>query len=318
LKILITGGSGFIGSNLLQYYIDKGYVAINIDKSQPRRIEYIKNWREINLLDYESLESEIFNFLPDFVIHLAARTDLNGKVLSSYDANTIGTLNLIRVLNKIKSVKRVIFTSSMLVCTPGYKPQSTLDYSPSTLYGESKVIMEKNILESSHSYEWAIVRPTSIWGPWFSEPYRNFFEMIIKKRYFHFGKKSSTKTFGFIENIVYQIDSILLASSETFDRNIFYLGDYEPSNINDWSNEIANELGITIKTIPYQLIKIAAFFGDLLKLFGVNFQMTSYRLKNMITDNIIDLSNTKKIAPNLPFSRVNGIKKTLIWLRNSK
>lgn len=55
--------------------------------------------------------------------------------------------------------------------------------------------------------------------------------------------------------------------------------------------------------------------GDLLKIIGISFPMTSFRLKNMTTDNIIDLSATYKIAPNPPFTRIEGIKETLQWLK---
>ena len=46
--------------------------------------------------------------------------------------------------------------------------------------------------------------------------------------------------------------------------------------------------------------------------------MTSFRLKNMTTDNIIDLSATYKIAPNPPYSRMQGIRETLKWLDSTK
>lgn len=317
-RILITGSSGFIGSNIFQFYENKGFELLNIDEAPPNTKEHLGNWKDTSILDYNSLKSEIFSFQPDFAIHLAARTDLNGKNLNDYDSNTVGTKNLIEILNQTPSVKRVIFTSSMLVCKPGYIPKHPTDYAPSTIYGESKVLMEKIILESSHNYEWAIVRPTSIWGPGFGEPYRNFFDMVINKRYFHIGSQSCTKTYGYVENLIYQIDSILNAPVEKIQGNVFYLGDYEPTNIHSWANEIASEIGIKIKTIPYSIIKLAALGGDLLKLFGVKFPMTSFRLKNMTTNNVVDLSNTKEIAPNLPISRIEGIRKTLSWLKETK
>ena len=317
-KILITGSSGFIGTNLLQFYMSKGFEVINIDKSLPKSKENLKSWKEVNILDYNFLKSEILSFQPDFVIHLAARTDLNGKNLNDYNTNTIGTKNLIEILNHTPSVKRVIFTSSMLVCKPGYIPKHPTDYAISTIYGESKMLMEKIIRESSHNYEWTIVRPTSIWGSWFGSPYRTFFDMVINKRYFHIGTKSCTKTYGYIENLIYQIDSILNAPTEKIQGNVFYLGDYEPTNIHNWANEIASEIGITIKTIPYPLMKLAALGGDFLKNFKINFPMTSFRLKNMTTNNIVDLSNTNEIAPILPFSRIEGIKITLKWIKDNK
>ena len=96
---------------------------------------------------------------------------------------------------------------------------------------------------------------------------------------------------------------------------MFYLGDYEETNIELWADKIGLELGFSIKKAPYFLIKFLAFFGDILKIININFPMTSFRLKNMTTNNIIDLSNTKEIAPNLPSSMDNSIKKTLSWLK---
>jgi len=205
----------------------------------------------------------------------------------------------------------------MLVCKPGYIPANQTDYAPTTIYGESKVKMENIIRESPHNYKWTIVRPSSIWGPWFGEPYRDFFDMVIGRKYFHIGKKSCTKTYGYIENIVYQLDSIVHAPTENILGHVFYLGDYEPTNIHEWANEIAFEIGTRIKTIPYPLIKFAAVSGDIIKLLGINFPMTSFRLNNMTTNNILNLSNTKDIAPDLPFSRIAGVKKTLDWMKNN-
>ena len=58
-----------------------------------------------------------------------------------------------------------------------------------------------------------------------------------------------------------------------------------------------------------------AIVGDVLKLLKINFPMTSFRLKNMTTNNKIDLKDTKKIAPKLPFSRLEGVKATLNWMK---
>jgi len=317
-KLLITGASGFIGTNLLKYYSKLGYSLLNIDMEKPKNELEISSFSKVDILEYENLKSRIVDFNPDFVIHLAARTDLDGKSLEDYASNTLGTLNLIRICNQLPNLKRVIFTSSMLVCKPGYIPKHSTDYAPSTIYGESKVEMEKIIWREKLNYDWAIVRPTSIWGPGFGVPYRNFFDMVIKKRFFHIGNKASAKTYGYIDNVVYQINSILNAPSDTINKQIFYLGDYQATNIKEWANEIGSELGMKIKTVPYPIIKLAAFGGDVLKLVGVNFPMTSFRLKNMTTDNVVDLENTKQIAPNLPFTRVEGIRKTLKWMNHRK
>ncbi len=316
-KIIITGGSGFIGTNLLQYYQKEGYIVLNIDIKSPEKESLKKFWINIDITNYRSLERAFIEFNPDYIIHLAARTDLGGKQLSDYLTNTYGTQNIIKACNLLPSLKRVIFTSSMLVCRPGFIPKNQTDFFPSTIYGESKVKMEELIRQENISFEWAIVRPTSIWGPSFGVPYRNFFDMIINRKYFHIGKSSCTKTYGYVENVVYQIDLILKSQTSKINNQVFYLGDYEPTNIKIWANEIATELNITIITLPYFIIKVIAIVGDILKIININFPMSTFRLKNMTTNNIINLENTKEIAPNLPFSRIEGIRKTLKWIKTS-
>ena len=257
----------------------------------------------------------VISFSPDYIIHLAARTDLNGKSINDYSANTAGVSNLMKIIHELPNLKKLIVTSSMLVCHTGYYPKDQFDYAPNTLYGESKVETERIVWDNKPQCDWAIIRPTSIWGPWFGVPYRNFFDMVISRKYFHIGRKSCTKTYGYIGNAVYQIEQILFHETLNEDQKVFYIGDNPPTNIETWANEIAAELNYNIKRVPFWMLKTAAYFGDLLKLFNITFPMTSFRLKNMTTDNIIDLSETYNIAPNPPYSRIDGIKTTLQWLK---
>lgn len=315
MRILITGGSGFIGSNLIEYYNNRNYKLLNIDSKKPSD-KFKELWAEVDIRDYALFEKIVVDFDPEFIIHLAARTDLDGKTPDDYSSNTLGTINLLKISDKLTNLKRVIFTSSMLVCRPGYIPTNDSDYNPSTVYGESKVEMEKIIRDYNPNYSWCIIRPTSIWGPGFGVPYRNFFDMIIKRRYVNFGK-ATTKTYGYIGNVIYQIENILNAD-KSIEKQVFYIGDYEPTNIKLWADEIANELGIKIPEIPLFLIKFAAYIGDFLKKFNIHFPMTTFRLKNMTTKNVVNLENTKKLAPELPYSRIEGIRNTLYWMKSNK
>lgn len=313
-KVLITGGSGFIGTNLLLFLIEK-YEILNIDIRESNLTELQKYTSIVDITNYENFRNVVIGFSPDYIIHLAARADLNGKFIYDYSANTVGVSNLMKIIHELPKLKKLIVTSSMLVCHTGYYPKNQFDYAPNTLYGESKVETEKIVWDNKPQCDWAIIRPTSIWGPWFGVPYRNFFDMVISRKYFHIGRKSCTKTYGYVGNAVYQIEQILFHETLNEDQKVFYIGDNPPTNIEIWANEIAAELNFDIKRVPFWMLKIAAYFGDLLKLFNITFPMTSFRLKNMTTDNTIDLSETYKIAPNPPCSRIDGIKATLQWLK---
>ncbi|MCI9846275.1 NAD-dependent epimerase/dehydratase family protein [Flavobacterium pectinovorum] len=314
IKILITGGSGFIGTNLIETFLNEGKEVLSLDITGPKIESHNKIFKNVSLLDYNIMEKAILGFNPDYVIHLGARTDLNGKTLTDYNANIQGVENLLKVLDKLPSLKRVIFASSMYVCQPGYTPENYEDYKPHTVYGESKVMTEKIIKEKNPSYEWTIIRPTSIWGPYFGEPYNLFFKIVLSKKYFHMGSKACKKTYGYIDNFIYQLKSILYADATNINKKVFYLGDYEPYDITLWSNEIATERNIKIPNVPYSFFKVLGYVGDILKVIKIKFPMTSFRLKNMTTDNVYNLDDTQKIAPNLPFSRKEGTKKTVEWI----
>lgn len=315
-KLLITGGSGFIGTNLIEKLRKEGkYELMSIDIVAPKIDSHKDIWKQVDLRKADEVMEAVMAFMPDYVIALGARTDLNGKTLDDYNANIGGVKNVLVALEKVANLKRLIYASSMYVCEPGYMPKDFEDYAPHTLYGESKVETEKIIKAADPKYTWSIIRPTSIWGPWFGEPYNRFFHIVLKRMYFHMGKRACKKTYGYVDNAIYQIMSILNADAEKVNRKVFYLGDYEPYDITEWANEIAKHAGIKIPNIPYFCFKLAGWFGDFLKLFGISFPMTSFRLHNMTTDNVHNLNPIKEIAPNLPVGREEGTVKTLEWIR---
>ncbi len=315
MKILITGGSGFIGTNLISYMLSQSYEILNIDINPPKVESQISLWKQVDMCDKSSVVETIKSFQPNYVIHLAARTDLLGNTLQDYSVNIEGVSNLLDALEYVSVLERVIFTSSMYVCQPGYMPKNFDDYHPHTLYGESKVMTERIIKSRNPSYTWSIIRPTSIWGPWFGEPYDKFFRIVLKRMYFHMGKRACKKTYGYIDNTIYQIISILKAPEELVMRKVFYLGDYEPYDITEWANEIASCVGFRIPKMPYFLFVMAGWLGDILKMLGIVFPMTSFRLRNMTTDNVHDLSLIKSIAPYMPKTRQEGNQKTIEWIR---
>ncbi len=315
-KIIVTGGSGFIGTNLIGC-LSKNFQVLNIDKYPPANAAFTSNWKKIDILDYKGLEKEILDFCPDYIIHLAAITDLNGRNNDYYNANVEGTENIIRICGKLNNLKKVIFTSSMYVCRPGYIPKSYDDYKPHTLYGESKVKGELLVKQITDPHiKWVIIRPTSIWGPWFGIPYIDFFNIVYNGKYFDFGRTCS-KTYGYVENIVYQITKILISDNANF--KTLYLGDNPPIQISQWANEISLDLRRKkIKRIPFFIIKSASIFGDILSKLSIRFPISSFRLSNMTTNNILPLDEIYEIARDLPVSRAEGTRETINWLINHK
>lgn len=315
LKVLITGASGFIGTNLLEDMLGKGYEVLNIDFNEPKIKERNGVWKNIDIVEYEPFEKTVLEFNPDYIVHLAARTDLDGKFVDDYKANTVGVENLMKIVEKLPDLKKIVIASSKFVTENGYKIKDQFDYCPHTVYGESKVITEKNVWANKPHCDWCIIRPTSIWGPFFGVPYRNFFDLVMKRMYFHIGHIECHKTYGYIGNAIYQIEQLLF--NETLDENnkVFYIGDEPAYEINEWADEIANELGFKVPTMPVWFVKCLAKFGDLVGLIGVHFPMQSFRFHNMTNDGVNDMTNTKEIAPEMPFTRLEGTKITIKWIK---
>ena len=178
MKILITGGSGFIGTTAMEWALSK-YKVVNLDIRPPKILEHQQHWRNVDIRDSKSFTDALVEFQPTHILHLAAMTGMDIHDMSFFDANTKGVDNLIQATQELPDLKRILFASSLLVCPNGYVPSSDTEFNPPNLYGESKVIGEKLVRESRMKCSWVIVRPTSIWGPWFEHSYRTFSKWLI-------------------------------------------------------------------------------------------------------------------------------------------
>ena len=315
-RILITGGSGFIGTNLVDHFLKLDFQVHNVDICSPQNPDQMEHWIKCDICDLKQL-GEVFEKNDfDYVVHLAARTDLRGKTLEDYSANIIGVANVVACCAAKSDLVRVMFASSMLVNEVGVTSRGDGEFRPTTLYGESKVLGEKIVQDNCSALsDYCILRPTSIWGEWFAEPYRQFFDLIIAGRYFDLGSKSCTKTYGYIGNAIFQIERILAAETNIVRGKIFYIGDAPALQISSWARDISSELGKREPLkLPFFIFKLGSVFGDFLKHLGLTFPLDSFRLKNMTTDNIIDLEETYKVCGTPPFSYGNAIKRTILWI----
>ena len=319
-RVLVTGGSGFIGTNLVQYYLDRGAQVVNIDIRPPRNPDHTHVWFKQDILEKNALSELLCGFSPDYVFHMAARTDLNGKTIDDYAANTIGVSNLVEIANELPGIQRVIYASSMLVCRLGYRPESFQDYCPPNAYGESKVLAERIVRDQSRDgVPWVIVRPTSIWGPWFDVPYKSFFSAIQKGLYFHPKGETITRSYGFILNTVYQLDRVAHIDMDNLVSRTLYLADYEPINLREWGEMIRIAMHARrIWEIPVPILRGVALFGDLLSFLGnLDPPLTSRRLGNLLTNAIFDLTDLEEVCPELPYGTQQGVALTVEWMRKN-
>jgi len=319
-RILITGGSGFIGTNLVDFYLDRGFEVLSLDISPPQKSEHKKIWKYQDVCEYEKLLETVLEFMPERIFHMAARTDLDGRTIEDYAANTIGVKSMVNAANQISgSLKKIIFASSMLVFPLGQAGTVHRKYAPNTTYGESKAIGEEIVWDNAKSELcWEIVRPTSIWGPWFSTPYKNFFEKVLSGFYFHPKKIKVKRNYGFVLNTIHQLNA--LSQNNKINRRFIYLGDYDDLEILNWAQIICrNAKKRDPVEVPIIYLRVAAVIGDFAKaLLGIkNPPLTSLRLKNLTTESVIYMGKLKDEVGPLPYSLDEGVRLTLQWLQES-
>lgn len=317
-RLLVTGGSGFIGTSTVSYYAERGASILNLDIAAPMLESQNEYWKEVDILDAEAVEKSFNEFKPTHVLHLAARTDLDEeKDINGYTVNIEGVENIVNSSKNCASVERVSIVSTMFVCEPGHTPGSDTDYCPHTVYGQSKVMTEKITRDAGLECTWSIIRPAVIWGPYHERLRHGFFSILARGLYFHPGNTRATKSYGYIGNSVYQIDRIFESEKDDVDNQVFYMAD-EPINLLDWGAEFSQQLiGKKLRKMPYILMKLIAFGGDIMVKLGYkNFPMTNFRLHNMTCDNIVPTERMNKIAPNPPYTYQEGIKETVKWLNS--
>lgn len=172
MRILVTGGAGYIGSHTCVKLIEQGYeVAIydNLSNSKPEtvdRIERITGIRPLffkaDILDRKALDDAFEQFRPDAVIHFAGKKAVGesvAKPLMYYHNNITGTLQLLQSM-KDHGCKKIAFSSSATVYgTPETVPVSEdFPLSYTNPYGGTKLMIEymlKDLYVSDS--EWAIV-----------------------------------------------------------------------------------------------------------------------------------------------------------------
>jgi len=314
-KILITGGSGFIGTNMVDYYVSKGLDICNIDIVPPLDNTQKEFWVECDINQESALKHALEDFNPTHVVHLAAGTGMDVSDISHFKTNFDGVKTLINVSNSLNNLKKIIFTSSLLVCERTYVPKNDEDFKPHSLYGESKVLSEKIVRESDLNADWTIVRPTAVWGPWFRSSYTTFFNLVKKGLYVNPGKQKLEKPATFVGNTIYMMDRILDSSNSH--GHVYYLADYPDYSIQEWAKSIAQCLGKKMPhTLPWFLINGLAKIGDIMKKTHLNPDppLTTFRLNNITSGVKYDLNDTKSVVGDLPYSLNKGVELTLDWM----
>jgi nucleoside-diphosphate-sugar epimerase len=315
--ILITGGSGFIGTNLIEAFEREKYTIINFDKNPPTRKSQETYWFQGNIMDSLNLEEAFNKYQPTVVIHLAARTDTLSNKLDDYIENTKGTENVIAEIKKHDYIKHVVIASTQYVYKSKEIPfgLNDNDYKPHTVYGESKRIAEEITRHSGMNCKWTIVRPCNVWGPWHMRYPNELWKVIAKGFYVHPSKKPVIRTYAYVKNLVHQLTGILNAEDSIVNGKTFYLGDM-PVDSYIWLNELSLQLRHkNIIRVPKLFFGIGAIAGDVIRrLFGINFPLYSMRYRNMIEDFYAPSNVAVHLFGTYNDNHADNVRETIEWL----
>lgn len=315
--ILITGASGFIGTNLIELFEEKGYRFINYDKASPTKKSQGQYWYEGNIMDKKRLAEAFEKFKPTIVIHLAARTDTLSDKLEDYIENTEGTENVVNEIKKHSFVKHALFASTQYVLKNEKIPFGLKDddYAPHTVYGISKKMDEEYIRHADMQCKWTIFRPCNVWGPWHMRYPNELWKMIAKGWYVHPSKKPVIRTYAYVKNLVKQLDAIMNAEDALVNKKTYYLGDM-PIDSYIWLNALSQETrGKNIIRTPKFFFWGGAIVGDILRKFGINFPLYSMRYRNMIEDFYAPSNVTIALFGAYEQDYAKNVKETIDWLR---
>lgn len=323
-KILITGGSGFIGSFIVEEALNRNmetWVAVRPSSSrkflQDTRIRFI----ELDFSSEENLRKQLAGHKFDYVVHAAGVT----KCLDKNDffrMNTNGTANLVNVLSEPDRMpRRMVFLSSLSIFGAIREQQPYKDIEPTdqpkpnTAYGESKLKAERIVTESGIPS--VILRPTGVYGP----REKDYFLMAksIKGHVdFAVGYKQQDITFVYVKDVV---QAVFLALDRGKPGSAYFLTDGEVYQSATFSNLIHEALGrpwwIRI-TAPVWVLRVITFFGDAIahitgKISALNNDKYHILKQRNWRCNIRPAINELGFAPE--YNLKKGVRETIEWYK---
>tara|TARA_B100001113_G_scaffold232089_1_gene190643 strand:+ start:728 stop:1651 length:924 start_codon:yes stop_codon:yes gene_type:complete len=263
MKILVTGGAGFIGSHLVEELLNnKNEILIfdNFLTGKKENLEITGNFKFIND-DFGSENSleEIEKFDPDICFHLAAQSSVVVSVENpelDFEHNILQPIKLIQVLIK-SNCKKLVFTSSggTIFGEPSVIPTGEEDYAdePESPYGVAKKRLNEliKIMSKNSNLKYSILNLSNVYGPRqdphgeagvvsiFANKYLNKEEPTI------YGDGEQTRDYIYVKDVI----SALIKSSKIDENHFLNIGTGVETSVNDLANTMQRQFNFEINPI---------------------------------------------------------------------
>lgn len=248
MKVLITGGSGFVGGHLVDRLLARGYSVRSLGRSpQPKlaecRVEVVSG----DLCDAEVVDAACDGV--DAVFHVAARAGIWGSWESYYRPNVIGTQNVIAACRKNK-VGRLIYTSTPSVVFNRKAIRAgdeTMPYGRDWLchYAHTKAIAEQAVLAAdSDSLKVIALRPHLVFGPGDPHLLPRVVESALSGRLKIVGDGHNQVDVSYVGNVAdAHLNALDALERGHGNGSAYFISQGEPVELWPWINSILEGLG---------------------------------------------------------------------------
>lgn len=262
MKILVTGGSGFIGKNLVTRLRTEGNEVIIIDEKIDQAITTMPFSKIDIAVNKKSLKFAFEYFKPEIVIHLAAKTGVRESLLSSGDYtenNVTGFENLLKLVTQFK-VSHTLYASSSSVYgltdgTPSAENDTT--DSPTSVYAATKKMNEIQAQTYHNLYGTQItgLRFFTVYGPHGRSEMavHKFAKAILTKKPIQLnGGGSLKRSFTYVDDIV---ESIVRLIPKPCNHSIFNIGYGHTESLSNLIAVLEHCIGKVAITVPGEIPK---------------------------------------------------------------
>jgi nucleoside-diphosphate-sugar epimerase len=327
MKILVTGGGGFLGQALCAALKKRGYEVTSFQRTFSSALEKMGVQQTLgDLANRQAVMDACKNH--DAVFHNAAKAGAWGSYKSYYDANVIGTDNVLAACRE-HGIKKLVYTSTPSVTHAGRTPVEGGN-EINTAYGENfkapypatKTIAERNVIAADSSTLATVsLRPRLIWGPGDTQ---------LLPRLVERAKAGRLKFIagGFNKMDTTYIDNVVHAHLQAFDHldigsacagKAYFISNGEPKPVRETVNALLNVANVPQVTgsIPYGLAyRVGAVLEMLWQVLPLKGEppMTRFLAEQLSTPHWYDISAARRDFDYVPqVSTEEGLRRLRVW-----